>query len=243
MPIFSPPRLRARIGRSLPRTYERRFVLASSRTRCHRHDTIDSEAPEADRGAPINPICAPQSMSAKKPMAAHSGGSARSRRPPADHLTLRRSPSTGSRLRYPAGRSRRQPSTHMTRTALLGRCSEQEYEAVGTDGCPAAEVRDHRGFGGGPGGGVRESHVADLPVSHEVVQCGDGFFDRSVCWPELCSQYRSMYSVPRRARLPSSCRADDLPTPGSHPPHRAGGPRHLLMPAGWPSTSTSRRPG
>lgn len=40
--------------------------------------------------------------------------------------------------------------------------------------------------------GVRESDVADLPVSHEVVQCGDGFFDRCVCWPELCSQYRSM---------------------------------------------------
>jgi hypothetical protein len=119
------------------------------------------------------------------------GGSARSR-PPADHLTLRRSPSTGSRLRCPAGRSGRQPSTHVTRTALLDRCSEQEYEAVGTDGCPAAEVRDHCGFGDGPGGGVRESDVADLPVSHEVVQCGDGFFDRCVCWPELCSQYRSM---------------------------------------------------
>jgi hypothetical protein len=68
----------------------------------------------------------------------------------------------------------------VTRTALLDRCSEQEYEAVGTDGCPAAEVRDHCGFGDGPGGGVRESGVADLPVPHEVVQCGDGFFDLCV---------------------------------------------------------------
>jgi hypothetical protein len=31
----------------------------------------------SSRGTPINPICAPQSMSAKKPMAAHSGGYAR----------------------------------------------------------------------------------------------------------------------------------------------------------------------
>jgi hypothetical protein len=127
-------------------------------------------------------------------------GSARSRRPPADHLTLRRSPSTGSRLRCPAGRSRRQPSTHVTRTALLDRCSEQEYEAVGTDGCPAAEVRDHCGSGDGPGGGVRESDVADLPVSHEVVQCGDGFFDRCVCAGRNCAASTGRCSPCRDAR-------------------------------------------
>jgi hypothetical protein len=32
---------------------------------------------QANQGAPINLICTPQSMSTKKPMATHSGGSAR----------------------------------------------------------------------------------------------------------------------------------------------------------------------
>ena len=152
------------------------------------------------------------------PYATQNGGSARSRRPSADYLTLRRSPSTGSRLRCPAGRSRGQPSTHVTRTALLDRCSEQEYEAVGTDGCPAAEVRDHCGPGDGPGGGVRESDVADLPVSHEVVQCGDGFFDRCVCAGRSCAAGTGRWIPCRDARrLPPSCRAGDLPAPGPSP--------------------------